>query len=879
MALSFLLWSVAQSGWLYYEDVLGRTVPTISWINILFFFFVAPMAVALVLPPRRTEQSLWPFSLDVLQLGVVAVTAYLYFFYVPAFWHGREADLNQAIRLASELRNYVLLGGCIFRIGLSARDRATFWSMAVFFGLYCLGESLYFHVTPPAIINTGRWFDLTWSIPFAAVAIFAGRARVTDAVTDSAAAAGPWKTTLAFHLMPLLIPLVVVGMATRIVREQLLLAGISVAASFLCAAGRVFAATLSQQKAVAALLKTEDKFRALFSTNPRPSWVFDLETLAFLEVNQAAVRQYGYAREEFLSSKITDLIYPDDPRVKDFASFVKQISESSEPFFGQTMHRTKDGRWFDVALTATNVQLDGRTARLVLAEDITARKRTEDDLRRSQQMLALHIKDTPLAFIEWDFNSKIIGWNPAAEKIFGYSREEALGKDPSLLAVPGQLETTTAACAELMSKGGNNRGMNDNLTRSGCVITCNWYNTSLIDESGKVLGSASLVQDVTEQHVLQQQLLQSQKMEAVGTLAGGVAHDFNNLLTVITGYTCMLQERLQGDPRVSAELQEISAAADRAASLTRQLLTFSRKQVNQPVLTDLNECVRRMETMLRRLIGADVELVTTLAEDKCMIRVDVGQMEQVIMNLAVNAREAMPKGGRLIFATAIVPPATTSSSVSSIVLSAIDNGCGMDENVKAHIFEPFFTTKLGTGTGLGLSTVFGIVEQNGGSIEVASRVGVGTTFTLEFPQVLSEETPVVLRRHESSLIGFGTILLVEDESSVRNLARQILEECGYEVLTANSGRDATDLCLEFSRDIHLLVTDVVMPKMSGPELVQQLKATRPGLKVLFVSGYTDKALSATTSLGPGINLLQKPFSPHRLSTAVKNVLTQENGLH
>jgi two-component system, cell cycle sensor histidine kinase and response regulator CckA len=314
-------------------------------------------------------------------------------------------------------------------------------------------------------------------------------------------------------------------------------------------------------------------------------------------------------------------------------------------------------------------------------------------------------------------------------------------------------------------------------------------------------------------------------------------------------------------------LQEVADAAERAASLTRQLLTFSRKNVNRPVLMDLNECVRRMETMLRRLIGEDVELITRLSAGPCTIRADVGQIEQVIMNLAVNAREAMPAGGKLVFETKVVP--APPPSAGTVHFSATDTGCGMNEEVRAHIFEPFFTTKLGTGTGLGLSTVFGIVEQNGGTVEVTSQVGHGSTFSITIPSAAGEVHAIGEARHLAPLAGAGTILLVEDESSVRQLARQILEDSGYEVLTAGSGADATDLCMEFSRKIDLLITDVVMPKMSGPELVQQLTNARPGLRVLYLSGYTDKNLAQKIKLTPENNFLQKPFSPQGLAQAVR----------
>jgi signal transduction histidine kinase/response regulator RpfG family c-di-GMP phosphodiesterase len=414
----------------------------------------------------------------------------------------------------------------------------------------------------------------------------------------------------------------------------------------------------------------------------------------------------------------------------------------------------------------------------------------------------------------------------------------------------------------------------------GTGVTVAVATTPLLDHDGKLAGGIALFRDVTRQRVLEQQLAHSQKMDAIGRLAGGVAHDFNNLLAVIMSYAGLLLEEIT-EPSNRADLEELNAAARRAAALTSQLLTFSRPQAIQARTIELNELVRDLEKMLKRVISEDIELVSTLAPNLWAVRADVSQVEQIIVNLAVNARDAMPKGGKLEIETANVTvrgsdmSAHPGAAIGDFVMLAVsDTGTGMDEETKRRIFEPFFTTKaVGTGTGLGLSTVYGIVRQSGGHIVVDSQVGRGTCFRIYMPRVHDVAEPASLRSQAPSrLLGDETILLVEDDDAVRRVTSRILTHLGYTVLDARRAGDARRLSAEHGARIGLLLTDVVMPEITGPELARELCTLNPGMRVIYMSGYTGSVLADPSTLEPGIAYLEKPFSPASLAAKVREAL-------
>src|SRR5437879_1802067 len=389
-----------------------------------------------------------------------------------------------------------------------------------------------------------------------------------------------------------------------------------------------------------------------------------------------------------------------------------------------------------------------------------------------------------------------------------------------------------------------------------------------------------------ERKKLEEQLRQAQKMEAIGQLTGGIAHDFNNMLTVIIGYSELMLQRLKADDPLRSEVEQVKEAGVRASLLTRQLLAFSRKQVLQPRVLDLNAVLTNMDRMLQRLIGEDIDLVTVPAPGLGRVLADPGQIEQVIMNLAVNARDAMPQGGKLTIETANVELddayARQHGPVQSgpyVMLAVSDTGCGMDAETQARIFEPFFTTKEpGKGTGLGLSTVYGIVKQSEGYVWVYSEVGRGTTFKVYLPMVEGAvETVEPGVTPTRTVRGSETILLVEDDHAVRVLARSVLQAHGYSVLEASQGKEALLLSGQHEGPIHLMVTDTVMPGMSGRDLSECLKPSRPNMKVIFMSGYTDKAIIHHGELAPGTAFLQKPFTPDALALKVRGVLDSPAG--
>jgi PAS domain S-box-containing protein len=512
------------------------------------------------------------------------------------------------------------------------------------------------------------------------------------------------------------------------------------------------------------LSESESRYRSLFDTLPLPMWVFDRETLRFLAVNQTAIDRYGYSRAEFLVMTILEL---------QSAEQVSQLVEAVDCDRARMVrerpwrHVTKYGEELDVEISADDLAYGGADARLVVANDVTVRRRTEAAL-----------------------------------------------------------------------------------------------------------------------HASQEQLRQSQKMEAIGSLAGGIAHDFNNLLTAILGYCDLALEGIAAGSTASSDVAEVRRAAQRAAELTHQLLAFSRRQVLKPRVFALSDAVEQTEKILRRLISENIVLELSLDDRSAHVRADPTQLEQVILNLVVNARDAMPCGGRLRIAAGMMSFDASHPTIGAALpagtyamLTVTDTGTGISGEIRERIFEPFFTTKpRGQGTGLGLATVYGIVQQSGGGIEVASVPGNGTTFILYFPvaDVSDAPAPAPARARDVGARGEGTILLAEDDDAVRAIARETLERAGYRVLAAQDGSRAIGLADAHAGPIDLLLTDVVMPGMNGRELAQTLGARHPGLRVLFASGYADNVLLDQNALAPGVALLDKPFTPAELAAKVRDVL---KGVH
>ncbi len=517
-----------------------------------------------------------------------------------------------------------------------------------------------------------------------------------------------------------------------------------------------------------------------------------------------------------------------------------------------------------------------------LTQTVSQRERAEEELREANQTLQSLVQTSPLAIIALDLEGNVKSWNSAAERIFGWTEKEVVGQ--RIQIIPDDEWDDFYNSLEITRRAGTFTGFETaRIRKDGSRIDVSLSAAPLIDGRGKINGSVVVIADITERKHLEQQFRHAQKMEAVGRLAGGVAHDFNNLLTAIIGYSQLALGRLHQEDPMRKEIEEIERAGQRAAGLTSQLLAFSRRQVLQPQVLDLNAIVSDLGKMLERLIGEDVELATRLGKDIGFVKADRGQVEQIIMNLVVNSRDAMLDGGKLTIETfnADLDESYTFEHIDArpghhVVLAISDNGCGMDKETQSSIFEPFYTTKeQGKGTGLGLSTVYGIVKQSGGHIGLYSEAGEGTTFKVYLPRFEESGDKRVPRASEiESLKGSETVLLVEDENSVRQLARRVLEINGYVVLEAARSDEAWQIYQSHQGSIHLMLTDIVMPGTSGRELAQRMAAVQPEMKVLYMSGYTDDAIVQHGVLSANTPFLQKPFAPETLARKVREVLDQ-----
>jgi len=506
----------------------------------------------------------------------------------------------------------------------------------------------------------------------------------------------------------------------------------------------------------------------------------------------------------------------------------------------------------------------------------TRRRRAEGQIQTQHQLLDM----AAAPVIMCDEDDRITYWNKGAEAVYGWNEEEAIGQHLTELlhtVLPEPIQDIKRQLTSVGQWSGElKRTRKDG---SAAFVSSSW---TLRRTGRHGLTRLESDHDLTEQHLLEEQFLQAQKMEAVGRLSGGVAHDFNNILMIITGYGDLLKEQLGSDERQRRMIDEILKAANRAASLTHQLLAFSRKQILMPKVVDLNNVLADLGKMLPRLIGEDIDLEIVPGNGLGRVMADASQMQQVVMNLVVNARDAMPDGGRLTIETANTEWDEKSGREygieakpgSFVLLSVADNGIGMDRETLAHLFEPFFTTKsVDKGTGLGLSIVYGVVKQSGGFIWVDSEPGQGTTFKIYLPRIEAEETnasptnvPPKSRR------GSEIILLVEDEQGVREAISYFLRGQGYTVLEAHNPKVAIEIAQKQSKPIHLLMTDMIMPEMNGRELATQLTATHPEMGVLYISGYTDRAIAGGTTIDANMNFLQKPFGFDVLGRKLRDIL-------
>ena len=550
------------------------------------------------------------------------------------------------------------------------------------------------------------------------------------------------------------------------------------------------------------------------------------------------------------------------------------LSASAE----QSVRQVADARELTRALELSNLEL---------SDSLEETRSAHHERELAQLLLGEVLERSPVGIGVFDTQLEFIRLNGALAAMNGVSVREHLRHTPDQIAPA--LRTVEESCLRMVMETGQTIS---NQHSSGALLGGSkrfWMSSyfPVRGTMGEITGVGAIVVETTTHHELEAQLLQAQKMEAVGRLAGGVAHDFNNLLTVISSYSEMALETLAPEDPLYGDMREIRSSADRASRLTRQLLAFSRKQVMQAQVLDLNRVSTEMERMLRRLIGEDVTLALDLAHDVGEIRADPGQLEQVLMNLVLNARDATPDGGRLLIGTRNVSLASdlTHDGVKVpageyVTLSVMDTGSGMSDETKAHLFEPFFTTKdSGQGTGLGLSTVYGIVKQSGGEIHVHSEIGRGSTFTAYFPRLAQRRERISPPGSSAIDDNFGTetILLVEDDQALLGLAQRILRAAGYTVLEARNANAAIELGTLYEGEVHLLLTDVVMPQQNGRTVGARLTALRPGMRVLYMSGYTDEDVMRRGVSAKQSEFLQKPFTPDQLTRRVREVLDGKGG--
>jgi PAS domain S-box-containing protein len=621
-----------------------------------------------------------------------------------------------------------------------------------------------------------------------------------------------------------------------------------------------------------AIRRSESRYRLLFERSAKAILMVDPATRRIMMANPMASRMTGHATDALCGRPLAELHPAEDwPRLAEL--YREALEEGSLAAF-ECRLRAGDGAERLASVTGTRLDLDGQVVEMLEFQDVTETRQVEEALRQAQERLRSVVANAPVVLFAIDERGH-----------FTLSEGRGLA---SLGLIPGQVVGSSvfelyAAHPEVLEQV--RRAMageeHTSLARVGELTFETWYAPTR-GPDGRPRGVIGVATDVSQRRRLEDQLRHAQKMEAVGRLAGGVAHDFNNLLAAIMGHGELLLRRLDPGHAHHRHVEAIQKAAARGAMLTRQLLAFSRKEVLAPRVLDIHLVVAEMEEMLRRLIGEHIELVILLGDRPVQVRADRGQLEQVVMNLAVNARDAMAEGGVLTVEVGTVDPVPGAPDAAGgdpgpgawVTVQVKDTGCGMDAATAARIFEPFFTTKeQGKGTGLGLSTVYGIVEQSGGSIQVASAPGQGTTFTVFLPRLEDRAgSPGAEATSPVSARGTETVLLVEDEAAVRAVAREALEGQGYRVIEARNGVEALAVAAAHPGPLPLLVTDMVMPRMGGRELAQRLLAARPTLRVLFMSGYTDDARVREGGPEAAAAFLQKPFAMGAFARKVREIL-------
>ena len=871
------VWCLANFAWTYYEFAYHSSPPLNSAISFFFDLQEVFFAMALFLDQDRDSSQMdAETALDFAQLAIVFFFLFLDLYYVPSVHPLQSGTPARKLWLDLGEESVIILLACVQWIRTrESPNRRLYSGFALYFSIFTAGMVLAEYQQFLLGTPTGTLFDLCWTLPFLWASFWAARWQPADASHPLRPL--KQKTLLGVALnntIFVLAPLIVLVQVAQFPSELRVLRFSLLGVSILCFAARIGLRGYRLEKTAETVRR---QALAMDSAADGISIVGDDSKLIY--ANAAFARMMGFENPEAILGMHWRDIY-DQSDVELLVEQVRKSLAMGGKWSGQINLRRHDQSLIPVEMAITSLP-NGVTA--CVGHDISARKEAEKARMEAESKYRTLVEQVAaISYIaELGMAGEWLYVSPQIEGITGYTQEEWLGRSRNWIQhVPPEDHSVIQEAEERSARGERFQAEYRIVRKDGSII---WVSDTAVvvpgSDSHRVM--EGIIVDITDRKQLENQLQQARRMEAVGRLAGGIAHDFNNLLTIIRGYTELALLRPGIQPEMRTDVMQIENAAERASILVRQLLAFSRKQVLQPKVLDLNGIVLGLEKLLGRLMGENIQMVTRCAADVGSVKADPAQVEQVIMNLVVNARDAMPTGGRLTVETLNVELDSTYARDHAtvkpgpyVMLAVSDTGIGMSPETVAHIFEPFYTTKdSGKGTGLGLSTVYGIVKQSGGYIWVYSEPGQGTTFKVYLPRVEEKvEAKPEAAKVPAAKTGSETILLVEDEEAVRELAAMILQAKGYTILAAQGWQEAERLRGKHRGEIHLLLTDLMMPGMSGRELARRITEQHPRTRVLYMSGYTDNVLAQGGVLEEGVAFLQKPFTPALLAQRVREVL-------